>query len=130
MRHGFHQSQCQGSLSWATNLELQRHRKFPQKTHSTHRGFDVMGVVVLEALPVAVMGVEAAICRRVLASEEAQVPFADSVCRIPGLLQVLWQHLLTERQTPRFWFKNHQVLHTYKKASFLRTKLLNLYFIR
>lgn len=50
---------------------------------------DLVGVVVLESVPVAEVRVEAAVGRRVLATVETLVPFADGVGGVAGFLEVL-----------------------------------------
>lgn len=50
---------------------------------------DLVGVVVLQAVPVAEVRVEAAVGRRVLPTVEALVPLAEGVRRVAGVLQVL-----------------------------------------
>lgn len=79
---------------------------------TAYSGADAVVVVVLETVPVAEVGVEAAVRGRVLFLEEAQVPLADGVGGVTGVLEVLREDLLRQRQAPRLGFQDHQVLHS------------------
>lgn len=70
-----------------------------------------MVVVVLVAVPEAQVGVEAAIRRRVLLLEEAQVPLAHGVRGVAQSAQSFRKQSLVERKTPRFRFQDHEMLH-------------------